>query len=68
MADASWHRYLYRGPVMKSNRCVYNCWEAETLAPSEKKARANLEFRFKKEMGLIRNVKISLANKVIAID
>ena len=68
MADASWHRYLYRGPVMKFNTCVDHCWEAETLAPSEKKARTNLEFRFKKEMGLMPNVKITLPNKVIAMD
>lgn len=41
--------YLYDGPVMEFDNCVANRWTASTRAVSEKKARSNLTYQFKKK-------------------
>ena len=41
-------RYIYKGPVMEFNTLLADIWEGETVAPSEKKARSNLTYQFKK--------------------
>ena len=41
--------YKYEGSVMLFKRVIKDKWIAYTRAPSEKKARSNLIFRFKKE-------------------
>ena len=56
--------YIYNGPVMEFDRCIANHWKAETMAVSEKKARVNLTFRYKKENGKSPNAKISLPGKI----
>lgn len=43
--------YYYDGPVMAFDQCVANHWTATTWAVSERKARSNLTYRFKKETG-----------------
>lgn len=40
--------YSYDGPVMEFERCITNHWKASTYAVSEKKARSNLTFQYKK--------------------
>ena len=42
------NRYRYDGPVMMFNRCVQDHFKAETMAVSEKKARSNLAYQWKK--------------------
>lgn len=42
--------YVYEGPVMEFNRCVLSNWSATTAAKSEKKARNNLAYQFKKKI------------------
>lgn len=42
------NRYYYDGPVMIFNRCVQDHFKAETMAVSEKKARSNLAYQWKK--------------------
>lgn len=42
--------YSYSGPVMMFDRCVANSWQAETYAPSEKKAKSNLAYQFRKRI------------------
>lgn len=42
------NRYFYNGPVMAFDKCVANSWSAETVAVSEKKARSNLVWQYKK--------------------
>jgi hypothetical protein len=55
--------YIYEGPVMAFERCVDAHWRAETRAVSEAKARANLEYRYKKMTGRSQDSKITLPGK-----
>ena len=57
--------YYYDGPVMAFDRCVANHWKASTWAVSERKARSNLTYRFKKETGKTANTRITLPGKII---
>lgn len=59
--------YQYDGPVMRFDSCVAHRWKANTIAPSEAKAKSNLVFRYKKENGLAPNAKISLPGKIQTI-
>jgi len=55
------NRYVYDGPVMEFDTCVTRRWKASTYAVSEKKAKSNLAYRYKKPT----NLKITLPGKVI---
>ena len=57
--------YSYEGPVMLFNNCVANRWKAETYATSEKKARNNLIYQYKKATGKTADAKIILPGKII---
>ena len=57
--------YFYAGPVMLFNSCVTSLWKASTHAVSEKKARSNLVYQFKKKYNYGVNTKISLPGKII---
>lgn len=52
-------RYCYNGPVMLFNKCIADIYIASTMAPSKKKARSNLEYRYKKDHDLNPNAKIT---------
>lgn len=58
------HKYFYDGPVLMFGTCIHRKWVAETTAPSEAKARSNLEFRFKKEYDKAATAKITLPGKL----
>ena len=58
-------KYYYDGPVMEFDTCVADHWKAETIAPSESKARNNLAYRFKKENNRIAGTRITLPGKLI---
>ena len=60
--------YSYRGPVMVFDKCVEHYWTGETTASSEKKARSNLAYQYKKEMGLIPQTKVSITVKLKIIE
>lgn len=45
--------YIYKGAVESFGFCVDQWWEAKTYAESEKKARNNLTYRYKKEHGMV---------------
>lgn len=60
--------YSYRGPVMVFDKCVEYYWTGETTASSEKKARSNLAYQYKKEMGLIPQTKVSITGKLKIIE
>lgn len=60
-------RYRYCGPVKEFDNVVNNKWEASTEAPSEKKARNNLVYRYKREHGRAVNSKITLPGKLTMI-
>ena len=60
-------QYLYDGPVMEFDRCIANRWKASTYAVSEKKARSNLTYQYKKRNNKLPNTMITLPGKIILI-
>lgn len=58
------HKYAYDGPVMEFNRLLADHWRGETMASSEKKARSNLTYQFKKQNSRIAGTKITLPGKI----
>lgn len=62
------NKYIYNGPVMEFEKCIANHWEASTYAISEKKARSNLIFRFKKETSRMPYTKITLPGKITMVE
>lgn len=59
-----YHKYTYDGPVMEFDRLLADHWKGETMAPSEKKARSNLIYQFKKQNSRIVGTKIILPGKI----
>lgn len=60
------NRYFYEGPVVEFGRVISNCWRASTCACSEKKARSNLAYQFKKQNSrLCNSAHITLPGKLI---
>lgn len=62
------HQYYYNGPVKEFDVCIDDHWEGTTYAVSEKKARSNLAYQFKKEYGRGPNAKITLPGKLELIE
>lgn len=58
------NRYFYEGPVMEFDRCVQWKWSGETMAQSEKKARSNLVFQWKKKNNRVSGTRITLPGKL----
>lgn len=58
------NRYVYDGPVMIFDRCVENNWHGETVAPTERKARSNLAYQWKKRNNIVAGSKVTLPGKV----
>lgn len=59
--------YTYDGPVMEFDNCVANHWTASTCAISEKKARSNLAYQFKKKNNRLPGTKIALPGKIMLV-
>ncbi len=62
-----WNKYSYNGPVEVFGKCVDNQWYGSTFAPSEKKARSNLEYQYKKQVGKSPSTKVSLPGKIVLV-
>ena len=60
-------QYSYDGPVMEFDRCIANRWKASTYAVSEKKARSNLTYQYKKRNNKLPNTMITLPGQLILI-
>ena len=58
-------KYSYDGPVMEFDNCIVHRWKATTYAVSEKKAKCNLSYQFKKSNNKSPNTKISLPGKLV---
>lgn len=58
--------YSYDGPVMEFGKCIMNRWKSSTYAVSEKKARSNLTYQFKKAHNRNATANISLPGKIIS--
>lgn len=58
--------YVYEGPVLNNfGQLITNRWEGETYANTDKKAKSNLCYQFKKEYGLMQTSRIKLINKPV---
>ena len=53
---------------MEFDRCIADHWKGETMATSEKKARSNLIYQFKKANNRVARTKISLEGKIVKVD
>lgn len=62
------NQYTYEGPVMEFGACLTNRWIGSTYAASEKKARSNLAYQFKKKNNRIPGARISLPGKINIVD
>lgn len=60
-------QYSYDGPVMEFDTCIKNSWKASTFAVSEKKARSNLTYQFKRMNNRLPNTKITLPGKLTLV-
>lgn len=60
-------QYMYEGPVLEFERPIMDNWKASTYAPSEKKARSNLTYRFKKLHNRVANTRITLPGKITLV-
>lgn len=57
--------YSYDGPVMQFDTCVHNHWKGTTYALTEKKAKSNLAYQFKKMFGYEPMAKITLPGNLV---
>lgn len=63
--DKDFRRYTYKGPIVNGfGGIVADKWTGETVAVSEKKARSNLTYQAKRELGLEPYGRITLPGKV----
>jgi len=62
------NQYMYDEPVMEFDTCVANRWQGSTYAASEKKARSNLVYQFKKKTNRIPSTRITLPGKVVTVN
>lgn len=61
------NRYCYNGPVLEFDTLVASNWTGETMAISEKKAKSNLAYQYKKKNNRILSTKITLPGKIVMI-
>ena len=59
--------YFYEGPVKEFSNVIARHWVAYTYAKSEKKARCNMAYQFKKKTNRSVHSKIILPGKVSVI-
>lgn len=57
--------YIYHGPVYKFDTCIEQNWEAQTWAPTKKKALSNLRYQYKRDNELLPSAKISLLEEYL---
>lgn len=62
------NKYAYNGPVMEFGKCITNNWAGSTYATSEKKAKNNLAYQFKKNNNRMPASKITLPGELMVID
>lgn len=60
--------YKYTGPVLEFDRLICSKWSGETTAESEKKAKSNLAYQFKKENNRLPHARICLPGKLTQLE
>lgn len=63
-AYEEYYKYSYEGPVMEFGRVIADKWYGSTFAPTEKKARCNLTYQFKKQYNKVSNAKITMPGEL----
>lgn len=58
------NRYSYKGPIKEFDTVLNGCWQSETVAPTEAKAKSNLMYQAKKMYGRPPGARISLPGKI----
>lgn len=61
-------KYVYDGPVVAFDTVIVDRWRGQTMAASEKKARSNLTYQFKKKNNRIPGTKIKLPGKIVLVE
>lgn len=59
-----YHKYTYDGPVLEFDKCVADHWKGETMALTERKAKSNLAYQYKKQNNRNAGVKVTLPGKI----
>lgn len=59
------NKYSYDGVVKELDTIISNRWRGSTYAASEKKARSNLIYRYKREHGKSPDSKITLPGNLV---
>ena len=62
------HTWVYEGPVKEFERVISSHWYGETRAATEKKARSNLAYQYKRYYQRTTKSKITLPGKIRMID
>lgn len=57
-------KYSYDGPVEEFGKCITNRWQGVTYAISERKARSNLAYQYKRQFKKVTNTKVNLPGKL----
>lgn len=60
--------YVYQGMVMHFNLIAARFWEARTYAVSEKQARNNLAFQYKRKNGFTANYNVVLPGELKEVE
>jgi hypothetical protein len=58
-------RYTYEGPVLIFGKVATPRWYGETMAVSEKKAKSNLAYQYKRQHGKTACASVSLPGKLM---
>lgn len=59
--------YSYEGPVVQFDKCIQGWWSAKTWAASEKKAKSNFMYRYKKDHGYAKTAAIKLPGTIMEV-
>jgi hypothetical protein len=63
------NKYRYKGPVYKFDKYLEDSGVIETMAPTKKKAKSNIEFRLKQRLNLTKDTKIFIHyDKIMLIE
>lgn len=60
--------YSYKGSVKNYDTVVQRDWEGRTIAVSEKKARTNLMYQWKRQHGKTADYKVSLPGEITILE
>lgn len=63
-----YHKYSYAGPILEFDTLVADHWKGETMAPTEKKARSNLAYQYKKQNNRNAGIKVTLPGTIKIVD